>query len=639
MTLNILKSITIPAHGVQMNAMGLSKMQQKIIDSESPFIIVSAPTGSGKSFVIINHLLKEQKKKILFIAPTKALVNNLYQSSYNYIKDRYSQSYADDVVKVHNQDASQSYRDNGLNVIKTKVNDIWGSSVSGERIVFSTLESLSYILLNKIKQSHMGHGNILSLLTEFDYIVFDEFHSLDSKSFSLAGSMAILGNQLKKEGNTVSQFLFLSATPIDLTNYFSGMQINKDDIEFINESILTENYNRSIHGNMHLHFIQERPSNILTEVLKIKPNNEKLVLISDSLRNHIEYQTQYKNIWLEHNHDAHEGNVLFSSSQDYNANVNINDFSFIIATSTVEMGVNISDLNYLIIEPGFDPSSFLQRIGRCCRSDKEGHIYISVPNIPEWMQFLIDYQGDTLEINDLMALLSYESLKIYGIIESSYSKDIDVFQNLNNRVNYNTMLYIYGLISKMQKDTSTANRIALDKIKSLFFSNQFGQQLYRCLKNISSTPNNQNFIKAFWDEALNLRSFDPGIYVKFGNKIEYISTIWAQRNMDFYSFVYIGEHKNESLFSSPYLTKKEALNDKITSFLRNVVYPYNKEGSIEIYKNNVNIILNEYIKRLNHIYNRPQYKPIINDVGRLLKITGNIPYVNTEITTECTEIF
>lgn len=639
MELNILKSLTIPAHGVQINTMGLSSMQQKIIDSLSPFIVVSAPTGSGKSFVIINHLLKEKKKKILFIAPTKALVNNLYQSSYNYIKNKYSQEYADDVVKVHNQDASQLYKDIGLNVMKTKVNDIWGNSVSGERIVFSTLESLSYILLNKSKQAHMGHGNILSLLTDFDYIVFDEFHSLDSKSFALAGSMAILGNKLKEEGHTISQFLFLSATSIDLTNYFSGMQIKKDDIEFINESILNKDYNRSIHGNMHLHFIKESPVNILKEVLQIKPNNEKLVLISDSLRNHIEYQMEYKNIWLEYNNSASEEDILFSSSLDNKTKSDINDYPFIIATSTVEMGVNINNLNYLIIEPGFNPASFIQRIGRCCRSDQEGHIYISIPKIPQWLQLLVDYKGDIIDINDLMALLSYESLKIYGVIEGSYSTEINVFDSLNNRVNYNTMLYIFGLISKMQKDTNTVNKIALDKIKSIFFSNQFGQQIYKCIKNISSNDNNQNFIKAFWNEALNLRSFDPGIYVQFGNKIEYMSSIWVQRNMDFYSFVRIGEHQNEPLFLSPYNTKQQALNNKITSFLKKVIYPYNNEGIIEIYQNNINIILNEYIKRLNSIFNRPQYKIITNDVGRLLKITGNIPYANTEITTECTEIF
>ena len=55
---------------------------------------------------------------------------------------------------------------------------------------------------------------------------------------------------------------------------------------------------------------------------------------------------------------------------------NPDDFSLIVATSSVEMGVSLRAADVLLMEPGREPLNFLQRYGRAARRDTDGMVLV-----------------------------------------------------------------------------------------------------------------------------------------------------------------------------------------------------------------------------------------------------------------------
>ena len=66
----------IKAHSVPRLASGLSPMQERLIRSGKHVRLVSAPTGSGKSYAFM-HAVLDEGAHVLFIVPTKRLLQNL----------------------------------------------------------------------------------------------------------------------------------------------------------------------------------------------------------------------------------------------------------------------------------------------------------------------------------------------------------------------------------------------------------------------------------------------------------------------------------------------------------------------------------------------------------------------------------
>ena len=70
----------IRAHSVPMLANGLSPMQERLLRSDKFVRLVSAPTGSGKSYAFMRAVLDENAR-VLFIVPTKRLLQNLIEDA------------------------------------------------------------------------------------------------------------------------------------------------------------------------------------------------------------------------------------------------------------------------------------------------------------------------------------------------------------------------------------------------------------------------------------------------------------------------------------------------------------------------------------------------------------------------------
>ena len=70
-------------------------------------------------------------------------------------------------------------------------------------------------------------------LRNFDHVVFDEFHTIDDRSFGLACLLSRLA--VEERQGRVS---LLSATPVDVTKVLERAGVGSDDIETISEEIV-----------------------------------------------------------------------------------------------------------------------------------------------------------------------------------------------------------------------------------------------------------------------------------------------------------------------------------------------------------------------------------------------------------------
>ena len=77
----------IRSHSVPKLADGLSPMQERLLRSERFVRLVSAPTGSGKSWAFMRAVL-EEGAQVLFIVPTKRLLQNLIEGAREQVHER-----------------------------------------------------------------------------------------------------------------------------------------------------------------------------------------------------------------------------------------------------------------------------------------------------------------------------------------------------------------------------------------------------------------------------------------------------------------------------------------------------------------------------------------------------------------------
>ena len=74
---------------------GIKEYQKEFLEDNSKIVIGNYPRGGGKTFLLVNKILKEKPRKVLFISWTsiqglksfEEKIKELEQYLYNYIKD------------------------------------------------------------------------------------------------------------------------------------------------------------------------------------------------------------------------------------------------------------------------------------------------------------------------------------------------------------------------------------------------------------------------------------------------------------------------------------------------------------------------------------------------------------------------
>ncbi len=421
-----------------------------ILNKENVVVISPAATGKTEAVIapIIENLLKGELKglKVLYITPTRALVNDLFRR-------------LEEPITSLNLTIGRKTGDHPVIEKKHLPN-----------VLLTTPESFDSLL----SREPMIFMNLFA-------VVLDEIHLLDNTP--RGDQLRILLNRLRKilqKINSNLQYCALSATIDDL---------KIGDRYFDNSKVCFLKSPREIE------YILIPAKNFIKEIFKIAQVRQiKKILAFFNARSFAEsFSQKFRIPPFEDRVFVHHASLPRSKREEVEKFMNQSDRAILLATSTLELGIDIGDVDAIILyRPPYNISSLLQRIGRGNRrTDKLFAIGVYANN---WEKILFETFFDCARIGELyekryqaslsvipQQIYSYlyqrrrigTTLKsIYQIFQSLYPEAIikDVFKKLLSEGIIKEMRPgIYYLTDKIE------NKIAYGKIHSNIAEKSFGE--------------------------------------------------------------------------------------------------------------------------------------------------------------------
>ena len=367
-------------------------MQERLLRSKRFVRLVSAPTGSGKSYAFMRAVLDEEAH-VLFIVPTRRLLQNLIEDAreqaYIHLRDRgWDERHSTAWIEERIVEWSGNRISDGCErLAATRVRQLLaGEGHSGGRVIFAIPEVVVRLVCG-IRLTGASAINPFSYVRRFDHIVFDEFHTIDDRSFGLACLMSLLA--LTERQGRVS---LLSATPIDVTGILARAGTGRDDMEMISEEIVDGHPrgHRPIHGNVSISL----HSSSLPDLIELNIDAVRasigdgctVIIIYDSLQRLQQDEPKIRAILRKAG--IKDERVLAINSIDDSRRTpgesrrgkrheDPRDYDVLICTSTVETGVTFRS-TLMFMEPGFGLASFVQRVGRASRGAEDGRVMVSL---------------------------------------------------------------------------------------------------------------------------------------------------------------------------------------------------------------------------------------------------------------------
>jgi ATP-dependent helicase Lhr and Lhr-like helicase len=331
--------------------------------------IIEAPTSGGKTEAVIFPLLtrmvlsKTKGFKVLYIAPLKALLNDLELRIMPYAKKCSMEAF-----KWHG-DVSQG----------EKVQQMLYPS----DILLTTPESIEAILLRK--------SNWVDVFQNLETIVIDEAHyfALTERGAHLVALLERIEAGIKKSPQRIA----VSATvgnPKNLlqwlmSNRLEGKIIRQKDkvekkkdyqISFINseDNWLHNTLYRLLLNKKSIVFERSRTATEDTATKINEQNSNSKMKVGVKVKTH---HSSVSKMWRE----SAESSIKKTSEGSLDA---------IISTSTLELGIDIGDLDQVIQIEGLNSSgSFLQRVGRTGRREGRSQVFRGLCFDPDEMVLLI----------------------------------------------------------------------------------------------------------------------------------------------------------------------------------------------------------------------------------------------------------
>ncbi len=301
----------------------LTEVQEKAIPRilAGENLVVISPAASGKTEAVvapaIERLLPNQRKtfSILYVSPTRALVNDLFRR------------------------LSEPLDYLGLK-LERKTGD--HPKINKERLPFmliTTPESFDSLL-----SRHPGIFRTLSA------VILDEIHLLDNTP--RGDQLRVLLERLRLINSNLKYYA-LSATIDDLRigeRYFPSPQVVAVDSQ---RELATELIKGG--ANWHLKVLE-----------RLKELNAQKVLVFFNARSYAEaavklfdYPPFSRRVWVHH------ASLTRSVREEVETLMNHERVGILCCTSTLELGIDIGDIDVVILyRPPFNISSLLQRIGR-----------------------------------------------------------------------------------------------------------------------------------------------------------------------------------------------------------------------------------------------------------------------------------
>ena len=242
-------------------------------------------------------------------------------------------------------------------------------------------------MISGIRITGASTVNPFLYLRHFDHIVFDEFHTIDDRSFGLACLFSLLA--VAERRGKVS---LLSATPIDVTKVLERMGVGAGEVEQISEEVVAGHPPgpRPIHGDVTLSLrecsLSESIRLSIDAVRKSIADNRTVIVIYDSLQRLKQEEPEIRRMLI--GAGLQEARILAINSIDDSTRkpgeprrgrryADPRDYDVLLCTSSVEIGVTFRS-NLMFMEPGFGPASFMQRVGRVSRGEDDGQVIVSL---------------------------------------------------------------------------------------------------------------------------------------------------------------------------------------------------------------------------------------------------------------------
>ena len=385
--------LTIGAHSVPILPSGLSPMQDRLLRSEKFVRLVSAPTGSGKSYALLWAVLRE-KAHVLFVVPTRRLLQNLKNdaraSARSMLQERgWNDAQIENWTERHilEWSGNQPPEPTGSLTATRARQALDPGSPSGGRIIFAIPEVVIR-MLSGIPLAGAGEINPFFWLKRFDHVVLDEFHTIDDSSFGLASLLSLLAVNEKK-----CRLSLMSATPVDVTGILAKLGVETNEIETIAEQVVPGHPpgHRPIHGDVEISLSDRGVADLIEgnlgdvtagiregyTAIAIFDSLERLKKDIPRIRAALMRAGVASDRILEINSQA-DATIRPGEPARGRVYADPHNYDVLLCTSSVEVGVSFRS-TLMFMDAGYGPASFVQRVGRVARGRAHGRVVVSLP--------------------------------------------------------------------------------------------------------------------------------------------------------------------------------------------------------------------------------------------------------------------
>jgi CRISPR-associated endonuclease/helicase Cas3 len=544
--------LTVARHCVAQLENGLSPLQQALLNEPKRIRIVDAPTGAGKTYAFQQALL--QDRRILFIVPTRRLAQNIAAGLINDLVKfhHWKPELAERKVQIWSSDQTAVLREQGVENIcgfRVRQSQYLDNTRSGGEMIVAIPEVVSQLLHRTYLDKGQSGFGVFDLLDDFDHIVFDEFHTIEARGLGLAAlfaKLACVPTEVDGNGYGQAKVSLLSATPLDIKPILEKLGVPDGGIAELHESITSEG--RPLHGNVQLilESLPDMPAVLQKYLERVKhevAQNRQIVMIYNALA---DLKRQLPNLinFLKEAGIPADKILVINSIDDSGENTqsgygyhagrkqNPDDFSVLIATASVEMGVTFRAANVMLMEPGFAPMNFLQRYGRAARRGEDGVVIVRIhpdhANNTDWLRPVIDWvklhQGQTVSIETLSQVLSQ------SVRQRFQSESTIYYGTLPQQAIYSSGLYWQALLRHKSNKSHRREHLLQHQPAS-------SKHLYALLKQFEALENDTYYHQpaVAWRErllaqALNLRDIGARIRViEADGRRLLVDRVWLER--------------------------------------------------------------------------------------------------------------
>ena len=343
-------------------------------------VILSAPTGTGKSFSFPLPIIKNKRQQTLsqmrcvIVSPTNALIEDMQRE--------YTIAFSELKIEILNRKRLDEFNAHGLKRWSEIINVIRDND-----IIITNPDLLNWAMFGGYSFTKK-QPQVSQLFAKVDYFVFDEYHLYDEEQIANIISWMILKRCLLPHKDV--KFIFASATPEPAL--VSLLRENSFEVQELCENITSSPSltARQIHGEVTVIFrciehtsndsdgdiaIQNYLFENKQQIEKYSKRGDRTLILVDRM---ISLRRMRNKVQQEFNDFAvaeESGYLTKSKRKEDVVNANI-----VLATNKVEVGVNLN-VKVCLMTTGRYFASFIQRIGRVARGKTNGVVVVFVEKI------------------------------------------------------------------------------------------------------------------------------------------------------------------------------------------------------------------------------------------------------------------